>query len=55
MHEELRPRLSLNASIIFPGSADFVHATTRWQDYEDPNITIVVKVATASDIQQTVS
>ena len=52
---ELGPHLSPNASIILPGSPEFANATLRWQEYKDPNITIVVKVATESDVQQTVS
>lgn len=52
---DLGPRLSQNAAILLPGSADSTIATDRWQQYVVPNITVVVEVATESDIQQTVS
>lgn len=52
---ELGPFLSSNASIFLPGSRQFANATTRWQMYQDPNITVVVEVATESDVQETVS
>lgn len=52
---ELGSLLSPNASIILPGSSDFANATQRWQEWKDPNITIVVKVVTEQDVQETVS
>lgn len=52
---ELGPSLSSNASIFLPGSQQFTNATTRWQVYDEPNITVVVQVATESDVQETVS
>jgi hypothetical protein len=51
----LGPRLSSNASIFLPGSSEFSDATLRWQEWESPNITIVVEVATENDVQETVS
>ncbi|KAF8847502.1 FAD-binding domain-containing protein [Acephala macrosclerotiorum] len=54
IHAELSPRLSQNASIILPGSSQFVNATLRWQEWRDPNITVVVEVATESDVQETI-
>lgn len=47
---ELGPFLSSNASIFLPGSQQFDNATTRWQMYQDPNITVVVEVATEGDV-----
>jgi hypothetical protein len=47
--------LSPNANIYFPGSPKFSEATTRWQEWQDPNITIVVEVTTESDVVETVS
>lgn len=52
---ELGPLLSSNASIFLPGSEQFTNATTRWQQYNDPNVTVVVQVATESDVQEAVS
>jgi hypothetical protein len=52
---ELGHCLSPNASILLPGSDSFSNATTRWQVYREPNITVVVQVATESDVQETVS
>jgi hypothetical protein len=51
----LSSRLSSNASIFLPGSSEFSDATLRWQEWESPNITIVVEVATEDDVQETVS
>jgi hypothetical protein len=52
---DLGPRLSSNASIFLPGSSQFADATLRWQEWRDPNITVVVEVATEGDVQETVS
>lgn len=52
---ELGPRLSQNAAILLPGSVQFADATDLWQQYMVPNITVVVDVASESDVQQTVS
>lgn len=54
VYAELGPRLSQNASIILPGSPLFENATLRWQEWRDPNINVVVEVATESDVQETV-
>ena len=52
---DLGPHLSQNAAIFLPGSAHFEDATDLWQQYMVPNITVVVEVATETDVQKTVS
>lgn len=54
IYAELCPQLSQKASIILPGSSQFVNATLRWQEWYDPNITVLVGVVTESDVQETV-
>lgn len=51
---ELGPKLSPNASIILPGSADFIISTTRWQQYRSPEINVAVEVTNERDIRETV-
>ena len=46
--------LSPDANIYFPGSPKFAEAVLRWQEWQDPNITIVVEVTTESDVIETV-
>ena len=46
--------LSPDANIYFPGSPKFAEAILRWQEWQDPNITIVVEVTTESDVIETV-
>ncbi len=53
--KELGAQLSPSASVFLPSSSQFATATTRWQQYQDLNITVVVEVATEKDVQQTVS
>ncbi|KAL2016663.1 hypothetical protein VTK56DRAFT_3207 [Thermocarpiscus australiensis] len=50
----LGPKLSAKAAIVLPGDSDFASLTARWREYEAPSIAAVVKVATESDVQQTV-
>lgn len=50
----LRPRLSHNASIIPTGSLEFENLTARWSQYDAPSLNVVVSVATAEDVRQTV-
>ncbi|KAE9366665.1 FAD binding domain protein [Stipitochalara longipes BDJ] len=45
----LGPRLSSNASILFPGSPQFADATLRWQEWEHPSITVVVEIKYANE------
>jgi hypothetical protein len=52
--EELKKELSSGAAIYLQGSTEFVNATTRWQIYKEPNITVVVEVATEKDVSTTV-
>lgn len=52
---ELNSHLSGDALVLLPGGEPFMQATTRWQRYHDPNITLVVDVANERDVQQTVS
>jgi hypothetical protein len=51
---ELGSQLSLGASILLPGSAEFTNATTRWQQYRDPEIHVVVAVTNEHDVEQTI-
>lgn len=50
----LGPRLSSGAHIYLSGSDQFTQAATRWSAYQAPNFTILVEVATASDVGETV-
>ncbi|KAJ5211730.1 FAD binding domain-containing protein [Penicillium cinerascens] len=50
----LGPHLSSGAHIYLPGSDQFTQATTRWSAYQAPNFTVIVKVATESDVGETV-
>ena len=52
---ELGPFLSTGASIVFPGSAEFLVATDRDNEQAPPTYAVVVEVATESDVQETVS
>jgi hypothetical protein len=53
--KELGPLLSRKAAIIFPGSAEFLVATDRDNEQDPPTYSVVVEVATESDVQETVS
>ncbi|KAI1822817.1 FAD-binding domain-containing protein [Xylaria intraflava] len=50
----LGPKLSAKAAIVLPGDSDFARLTARLREYRAPGISAVVKVATESDVQQTV-
>lgn len=51
----LGPLLSSNAEIYLPGSEGYANGTIRWSSLDQPDIAVVVKVATEGDVQQTVS
>ncbi|KAF2973017.1 hypothetical protein GQX73_g638 [Xylaria multiplex] len=51
---DLGPKLSSEAAIVLPGDSDFAKLTARWREYQSPGISAVVKVATESDVQQTI-
>lgn len=52
--KRLAPLLSPNASIVYPGSAEFDVAIERFNTYFAPNFTVAVEVATEKDIQEVV-
>jgi hypothetical protein len=54
IQQNLGPQLSRNASIYFPGGSQFAEATSRWSVYDQPNISVVVEVATAEDVAATI-
>ncbi|KAI1418448.1 hypothetical protein F5Y13DRAFT_149192 [Hypoxylon sp. FL1857] len=51
---DLGPLLSPQASIVLPGDAAFANITSRWREYQAPDISAVVQVAAEADVQQTV-
>lgn len=53
--KELGPLLSSKAAIVFPDTAEFLVATDRDNEQDPPTYSVVVEVATESDVQQTVS
>lgn len=53
--DELGPRLSAGAAIVFPGSSEFLLATDRDNEQTPPTFAVVVEVATENDVQETVS
>lgn len=54
IQNNLGPQLSKNASIYFPGSAQFADGASRWSTYDSPNISVVVEVANADDVSKTI-
>ncbi|KAK6073257.1 FAD-dependent oxygenase [Seiridium cupressi] len=52
--DELGPLLSSEAEIVFPGSVEFLVATDRDNEQDPPTFSVVVEVATESDVQETV-
>ena len=53
--KDLGPQLSPGATIIFPGSAEFLVATDRDNEQDPPVFAVVVEVATENDVIKTVS
>lgn len=51
---ELGPLLSSKATIVFPGTSEFLVATDRDNEQAPPVFAVVVEVATENDVQQTV-
>ena len=51
---KLGEKLSKSAKIYFPGSDDFVKATTRWSVLGAPTINVVVVPGTEKDVSETV-
>lgn len=52
--DELGPRLSEEAALVFPDSAGFLVATDRDNEQDPPTFAVVVEVATERDVQETV-
>ncbi|KIM94075.1 hypothetical protein OIDMADRAFT_136488 [Oidiodendron maius Zn] len=52
--KELGPLLSPGAAIVFPGSPEFLIATDRDNEEDPPTFSVIVEVATESDVQETV-
>lgn len=51
----LSQALSSSAKAYYPGSAEFVSASTRWSNLDLPTANIVVSPATENDVVETVS
>lgn len=51
---ELGRMLSPEAELVFPRDTEWGNATSRWSPYRDPQLSVVVAVATAKDVQRTV-
>lgn len=54
IEDELGPRLSSSATIVFLGSAEFLVATDRDNEQHPPTFAWVVEVATEGDVLETV-
>ncbi|KAI1320500.1 FAD-binding domain-containing protein [Xylariaceae sp. FL0255] len=54
MNAALGPLLSPDASVILPDDPDFAGLVSRWREYEAPRVSVIVKVATEADVQETV-
>lgn len=52
---ELGNRLSANAKIYQPGSAEFDAASIRWSNLKAPTVNLVVVPATENDVAEAVS
>ncbi|KAB5577893.1 hypothetical protein GE09DRAFT_1021750 [Coniochaeta sp. 2T2.1] len=52
--DDLVKKLSKTAKLFFPGSDDFIRATTRWSVLEVPKISLVVVPGTEKDVSETV-
>ena len=55
LNKDLKPLLSPNAAIWYPGSEGYATATNRWSADTNPGLDVVVKVAGEKDVQATVS
>jgi hypothetical protein len=53
--DQLGKKLSKAAKIFFPGSNEFLQASTRWSVLEVPKVNIVVVPGTEKDVAETVS
>ena len=51
---QLGPQLSQDASISAEDDPRFANATSRWQSYSPPNVSVVVEVGTEEDVATTV-
>ena len=51
---ELASKLSANADIYLPGSAEFADLSQRWSQLEKPQVNVTVTPATENDVVQTV-
>lgn len=51
----LEHSLSPNATVVFPGQSAFADLSSRWTNYQAPEVRVVVSVYTESDVQETVS
>lgn len=54
-YQALSQALSTSAKVYYPGSTDFVDASTRWSNLDLPTVNIVVSPATENDVVETVS
>lgn len=54
VQQQLGPQLSSGATMYFPASEEYDDATSRWNIYGQPNISVVVEVATADDVASVV-
>lgn len=48
-------KLSSHARIVLRGEGQYAELTKRWQYWKTPDIAVVVEVATADDVAETVS
>ena len=55
IHRDLGPQLAKNALIYSPGSPEYANATSRWNVYEEPNISVVVQPGNDNDVATIVS
>lgn len=53
--QELGPRLSREAAIVFEGEERWKVVTKRWQWWRAPDVRAVVEVAAEEDVAETVS
>ena len=51
----LAPKLSHNASVIFPQNSDWAEVTERWDKYQAPTFRAAVEVGTQEDVVSVVS